>query len=79
VLVSAYTFSCHSLRHLIGGAVNCFSCSSAAKTRYLLWRIVSKLNERHALWFWTSLLTVASSDLYVRFVSAGIIRDFRFF
>src|SRR5438128_4677242 len=28
ILLSTYTLSCHSLRHLIGGKVDCFSCAS---------------------------------------------------
>src|SRR5437773_5056418 len=27
VLLASYTFGCHSLRHLIGGQVDCFSCA----------------------------------------------------
>ena len=26
VLLTLYTFSCHSLRHIVGGKVDCFSC-----------------------------------------------------
>ena len=27
ILLGAYTFGCHSFRHLIGGKMDCFSCS----------------------------------------------------
>src|SRR5439155_30868 len=27
ILLASYTFGCHSLRHLIGGSVDCFSCA----------------------------------------------------
>jgi hypothetical protein len=30
VLISAYTFSCHSLRHLIGGNKDCYTCLGEA-------------------------------------------------
>ena len=29
ILLSLYTFSCHSLRHLAGGKLDCFSCTAA--------------------------------------------------
>ena len=32
----AYTFSCHSLRHLVGGSLDCFSCGVATR-RAGLW------------------------------------------
>jgi hypothetical protein len=74
-----YTFSCHSFRHLVGGRVNCYSCSLASRTRYGLWKQVSFLNARHSLYAWISLFTVLIADLYVRFVSAGVITDYRLF
>jgi hypothetical protein len=74
-LLSLYSFSCHSFRHLVGGNVNCFS---ACPARYRAWRTVSLLNARHALWAWISLWGVALADLYVRLVSMGAIRDVRF-
>ena len=36
-LLSLYTFSCHSFRHLVGGRLNSFSKSSTGKVRYRLW------------------------------------------
>ncbi|MDP8972541.1 MAG: hypothetical protein M3N45_05050 [Actinomycetota bacterium] len=30
VLLSGYTFGCHSLRHLVGGRVDCYSCVRGA-------------------------------------------------
>jgi hypothetical protein len=49
VLLASYTFSCHSLRHLVGGKLDCFSCSVAGGARYKAWKGVSILNERHML------------------------------
>lgn len=72
-LLACYTFGCHSLRHLIGGGSDCFSCSRA---RYGTWKKVTFLNERHQLFAWTSLFGVALTDIYVRLVSSGIIKDF---
>jgi hypothetical protein len=74
-----YTFSCHSFRHLIGGRVNCYSCSLAGTTRYGIWKQVSFLNARHSLYAWISLFSVMIADLYVRFLAAGTIQDFRIF
>lgn len=77
--LALYTFSCHSFRHLIGGSVNCYSCSLASKTRYGLWKQVSFLNSRHSLYAWISLFSVMIADFYVRQVASGAIQDFRFF
>jgi hypothetical protein len=77
ILVALYTFSCHSFRHLVGGNVNCFSCAKRGEMRFKMWRTVTVLNERHRLWAWASLFTVAFADFYVWMVSAGVIRDIR--
>jgi hypothetical protein len=77
VLLTLYTFSCHSLRHLAGGQVDCFSCSASGRARYRLWRGVSALTERHGLFAWFSLVSVGLADLYVRELACGAIRDLR--
>lgn len=77
VLLTLYTFSCHSLRHFAGGQVDCFSCSASSRARYRLWRGVSALNERHGLFAWLSLVSVGLADLYVRELARGAIRDLR--
>jgi len=79
VLIALYTFSCHSFRHLIGGRVNCYSCSVASRTRYGIWKQVSFLNTRHSLYAWMSLISVMVADFYIRMVASGAIQDFRFF
>src|SRR3981189_1929445 len=66
VLLSLYTFSCHSLRHLAGGALDCFSCTAFGPARGTAWRWSSALNERHMLFAWLSLFSVGLADLYVR-------------
>jgi hypothetical protein len=75
VMLSVYTFSCHSWRHLIGGNATCYSCSNLSRTKYGLWKQVSYLNGRHAMWAWISMFTVWFADLYVRLVAAGTIPD----
>ena len=77
VLLSLYTFSCHSLRHLVGGRIDCFSCVALGRTRYRLWKGTTGLNERHMLFAWLSLISVGLADLYVRLVACGAIRDVR--
>jgi len=77
-LLSLYTFSCHSLRHLIGGNVDCFSCAVAGGPRRQGWLGVSWLNEHHMAWAWWSLFAVCFADFYVRMCSMGIFHDPRF-
>jgi len=77
ILLSIYTLSCHSLRHLSGGKLDCFSCAAFGGPRYKTWQWLSVLNQRHMLWAWASLLSVGFADLYVRLVSCGAIRDVR--
>jgi hypothetical protein len=74
-LLAAYTFGCHSWRHLIGGKMDCFSCDAAARTRYGLWKRSTWLNARHQLFAWCSLFWVGFTDLYVRLCSMGVITD----
>ncbi|SVC79066.1 uncharacterized protein METZ01_LOCUS331920 [marine metagenome] len=76
-LLSLYTFSCHSLRHLIGGKVDCFSCVAFGDMRHKMWKGVSRLNENHMLWAWASLFGVGFTDLYVWMVASGRITDFK--
>lgn len=73
--IAGYTFGCHSLRHLVGGGLDCFSCSLASRGRGRLWRGVTHFNERHGGWAWFSLVWVGVADLYVRLVSNGVIAD----
>jgi hypothetical protein len=79
VLLTLYTFSCHSWRHLIGGGANCYSCSLSNRTKYGLWKKVSFLNESHGRWAMMSLCSVALTDVYVWLVASGRITDLRFF
>jgi hypothetical protein len=72
VLLSLYTFGCHSLRHLIGGKLDCFSCASG---HHGAWQRVSFLNERHMIFAWSSMISVGLTDLYVRLLATGAITD----
>ena len=79
ILLSCYTFGCHSLRHLIGGNVDCYSCVRAGRTRFQVWRGVTVLNKHHMLWAWCSLFSVALTDVYIRLCAMGVIHDVRIF
>jgi hypothetical protein len=74
-LLGGYTLGCHSFRHLVGGRLDCMSCGERT-ARYRWWHMSSWLNFRHGQFAWLSLFWVAFSDLYVRLVSMGVIRDF---
>jgi hypothetical protein len=74
-LLTLYTFSCHSLRHLVGGRLNCFSSSPIAQARSRLWSWVTVLNKKHMLWAWASLFMVGFADFYVWMVASDRISD----
>jgi hypothetical protein len=76
VLLTLFSLSCNSCRHVCGGYVNSFH---RAPTRYKIWRFISRLNGRHMEYAWVSLVWVALTDLYVRLLSMGVIQDLRFF
>ena len=75
VLLTGYSLSCHSLRHFVGGRLDCFSCTRAQRTRYQAWRWLSFLNRHHMAFAWSSLITVTLADLYVRFLALGLLAD----
>lgn len=75
VLLSLYTFSCHSFRHLVGGNQDCFTCVRGGNFRRNAHKQVSILNARHALWAWLSLFSVLIADVYIRMLLAGWITD----
>lgn len=77
IFLSAFTFGCNSLRHFVGGNVDCYSCVRFGNQRYKLWQLVTRFNEHHQEWAWISLFWVGFADLYVRLVSMGIITDLR--
>ena len=77
VLLSGYLLGCHSLRHLVGGKVDCFSCANYGGPRHRAWRGASIFNRHHMAWAWTSLIFVCLTDLYIRLVAAGTIVDIR--
>lgn len=75
IMLTLYTFSCHSLRHLAGGKLDCFSCASFGMPRHSAWSAVTFLNERHMQLAWSSLITVGFTDFYIRMLAAGWFHD----
>jgi hypothetical protein len=76
ILLSCYTFGCHSLRHIVGGFRDRLAGAPIRKQAY---DCVSCLNQRHMLFAWCSLFMVMFSDLYIRMCSMGIWTDGRIF
>ncbi|MFE5487503.1 hypothetical protein [Streptomyces sp. NPDC056527] len=76
VLIWAYTLSCHSCRHIVGGRLRHFS---RHPVRYRLWSLVGRLNTRHMVLAWASLISVALCDLYVYLLATGTFDDPRIF
>jgi hypothetical protein len=72
VLIWAYTLSCHSCRHIVGGKLKHFS---KHPVRYRMWSWVGKLNARHMQLAWASLVSVALADFYVYLVASGVFDD----
>ena len=77
--LTLYTLSCHSLRHLVGGGLDCFSCAVAGGPRQRGWSFLSALNGHHMGYAWMSLFAVCFADAYVRLCSMGILHDPVFF
>lgn len=74
ILLACYTFSCHSLRHLVGGYRDGGFHSSIRRGTY---ECVSCMNARHMLFAWLSLFSVMFADIYVRLCAMGIWHDWR--
>jgi hypothetical protein len=75
--LTLYTLSCHSWRHLVGGRLDCFSCTAASRARHGAWTRISALNAHHMGFAWISLFAVCFADFYVRMVSMGLFHDMR--
>ena len=76
ILIACYTFGCHSFRHLIGGRKDCMSNCGKSTVALGSWKQASWFNARHMQFAWASLVWVMITDLYVRLLSMGVIRDF---
>ena len=75
VLLWAYTVSCHSCRHIIGGRLST-SPGTRCATGPGAWS--RALNGKHMQLAWITLGTLALTDVYIMAVAAGWISDLRF-
>jgi hypothetical protein len=75
VLLTGFSLSCNSLRHIVGGHLDCFSCSRNAKVQHSLWQRLTSLNVNHMAWAWVSFVSVTLADLYVRLLALGVLTD----
>ncbi len=75
ILLASYTFGCHSIRHLVGGSRDCYSCGLSGNIAHKNGKIVGWLNRRHELFAWLSLIWIMIADFYIRMVSMGYITD----
>jgi hypothetical protein len=75
ILLTGFSLSCNSLRHVAGGRLDCFSCSRRAKVQHSIWQRLTSLNRNHMAWAWVSFLSVTLADVYVRLLVLGVISD----
>ena len=75
LLLTAWTLSCHAVRHVVGGNVDCYSCVAAGGVRKEIYDKQSWLNKHHEALAWVSLLTIIFADLYIRGLAAGLHLD----
>ena len=74
VCLGCYTLGCHSLRHVVGGYLDRLA---RRPVRRRLYQCSSCLNRAHMRWGWSSLISVALADLYVRLCAMGVWTDWR--
>ena len=75
ILLASYIFGCHSIRHLVSGSRDCYSCGLRGDIAHKNGMIVGWFNRRHELFAWLSLVWIMIADLYIRMVSMGYIND----
>ena len=69
--VTLYTFSCHAIRHLVGGNIDCYSCQHQTRRRIFNGQTI--LNAHHETYAWLSLTMFFLVDLFIRATVAGVI------
>jgi hypothetical protein len=75
VLLSLYTFTCHSFRYLMGGRIDAFSRIRFGKLWHRIVMLLNGANPRHGLWAWVSMFSVALTDVYIRLLMAGLLHE----
>src|SRR3989449_7284816 len=69
--LTLYSFSCHSARHLVGGTLDCFSCSAATRARHSVWRGASAPPQHHLAVAPVSLAAACAAHPYAGPGAAG--------
>lgn len=75
LLLTLYTGTCHSLRYLAGGSVDCYSCVRAGTLRHRISAVLNRLNPQHGMWAWYSMFSVGLTDVYIRLLQSGVLHD----
>jgi hypothetical protein len=75
IFLGLYAFGCHSIRHLVSGRRDCYSCSMVGNIAHQNGKVSGWLNRRHELFAWVSLIWIMVTDFYIRMVSMGNIVD----
>jgi hypothetical protein len=75
LLLTGFSLSCNSLRHLAGGRLDCFSCTRRQRVQYSIWQRLTSLNLHHMGWAWVSFFSVTLADVYVRLLALGVLTD----
>jgi len=75
ILLSLYTFTCHSFRYLMGGRIDSFSRARAGNIWHRVSLALNRLNPLHGSWAWFSMFSVAFTDIYIRLLMAGVIHE----
>jgi hypothetical protein len=75
ILLTGFSLSCNSLRHIVGGHLDCFSCTRRQRVQYTFWQRLTSLNRNHMAWAWTSFVSVTLADVYVRLLALGVFAD----
>jgi hypothetical protein len=75
ILLSLYTFTCHSFRYLMGGRIDSFSRVRFGRLWHRVVIVLNQLNPRHGFYAWVSMFSVALTDVYVRLLMAGIFHE----
>ena len=65
LMLTGYTVGCHAFRHVIGGGSNDWTGTPMNKLKYRMWKVSTKLNEKHKEWALYSLFWVMFTDFYV--------------
>ena len=71
----------HAVLPLVPAHTSAAGCKhfSAHPVRYRAWTLISKLNARHMLLAWASLVWLVVADFYIRCLATGAFSDPRFF